>query len=340
MAHRAGAGSVGWVSDSIRNLIVTVPTQELADGIGELPDGVEVLIWPMDAAAPRDRIDIVVPPYMKLGPALGKLAGVEVRLVQGQSIGYDEVDPLLPPGLVFANAASVHEASTAELAVALTLAAQRRIPAFVRAQTAGRWAPEFAESLADRRVLLLGYGGVGKAVAARLAPFEVELTAVASRARVEQRMPGHGVDGAHGVGQVDAVDRVHGANELSELLPRAEIVIVSLPGGEATRHLVDDAFLSALPDGALVVNVGRGSIVDTEALVEHVRRGRIRTALDVTDPEPLPETHPLWSLPGALIVPHVGGASTAMRPRIARLVRRQIERMLAGEPPLNVVIGG
>src|SRR5690606_16960532 len=97
---------------------------------------------------------------------------------------------------------------------------------------------------------------------------------------------------------------------------------------------------SALPDGALVVNVGRGSLIDTDALVDHVRRGRIRAALDVTDPEPLPEGHPLWSLPGALIVPHVGGASSAMRPRMARLVRRQIDRMLAGEPPLNVVIGG
>ena len=94
---------------------------------------------------------------------------------------------------------------------------------------------------------------------------------------------------------------------------------------------------SALPDGALVVNVGRGPLIDTDALVDHVRRGRVRAALDVTDPEPLPEEHPLWSLPGALIVPHVGGASSAMKPRAIRLIRTQIERMLAGEPPLNVV---
>ena len=132
---------------------------------------------------------------------------------------------------------------------------------------------------------------------------------------------------------------VHGVVELPELLPRAEIVIASLPGGESTRHIIDDAFLSALPDGALVVNVGRGPLIDTEALVDHVRRGRIRTALDVTDPEPLPEGHPLLGLPGALISPHVGGASTAMRPRIARLVKRQIEHLLAGEEPENVVIG-
>ena len=142
------------------------------------------------------------------------------------------------------------------------------------------WAPAFTQSLADRRVLLLGYGGVGKAVAARLAPFEVTVTAVASRAREEDGMPVHGVD------------------ELPALLPLAEIVILTLPGGDATRHIVDDGFLAALPDGALVVNVGRGPLIDTDALVDHVRRGRIRAALDVTDPEPLPAGHPLWGLPG------------------------------------------
>jgi len=253
---------------------------------------------------------------------LERLEGVEVGLVQGQSIGYDGVAAILPEGLVFANAASVHETSTAELAVGLAIAAQRHIDAFAVDTAAGRWAPVFAQSLADRRVLLLGYGGVGKAVAARLEPFEVELTPVASRARVEDGVAVHGID------------------ELPELLPRAEIVILTLPGGEATQGLVDDAFLSALPDGALIVNVGRGTLVDTDALVDHVRRGRIRAALDVTDPEPLPDGHALWALPGVLIAPHVGGASSAMRPRVAKLVRTQIERLAAGEPPINVVLGG
>lgn len=310
------------MSDSIRNLVVSVPTEQLAADLGELPEGVEVVVWPMDAAAPRDRFDMVVPPYMSMARVLSRLEGVEVGLVQSQSIGYDGVESILPPGLVFANAASVHETSTAELAVGLTLAAQRRLDAFAVDTAAGRWSPAFTESLADRRVLLLGYGGVGKAVAARLAPFEVRLTAVASRARDEDGMPVHGVD------------------ELPGLLPDAEIVIVTLPGGAATQGIVDDAFLSALPDGALLVNVGRGTLVDTDALVDHVRRGRIRAALDVTDPEPLPEGHPLWGQPGVLISPHVGGASSAMRPRVARLVRAQIERLAAGEPPLNVVLGG
>lgn len=309
------------VSSGIRNLVVSVPTEQLAADLGAMPDGVEVVVWPMDAAAPRERFDMVVPPYMKMAGLLERLKEIEVGLVQGQSIGYDGVADVLPDGLLFANAASVHETSTAELAVALALAAQRHVDAFAVDTAAGRWSPVFAESLADRRVLLLGYGGVGKAVAARLSGFEVQLTAVASRARDEDGMPVHGVD------------------ELPALLPQAEIVIVSLPGGERTRGIVDDAFLSALPDGALVVNVGRGTLIDTDALVAHARRGRIRAALDVTDPEPLPEGHPLWGLPGVLISPHVGGASTAMRPRIARLVRTQIERLAAGEPPINVVLG-
>ena len=301
-------------------LIVSVPTEELAAALRPLPDAVDLHVWAMDGPAPSEHLDIVVPPYMSMSRVLPLLEGLQVGLVQGQSIGYDGVESQLPPGIVFANASSVHETSTAELALALALAAQRHLPEYVRAQDAHRWAPDFADSLADRRVLLLGYGGVGKAVTARLAPFEVELTPVARHARVEEGMPVHGVD------------------ELPTLLPSAEIVIVTLPGGEETRHIVDAAFLDALPENALIVNVGRGTLVDTDALVDHVRRGRIRAALDVTDPEPLPEDHPLWSLPGVLIAPHVGGASSAMKPRIARLVRTQIERMLAGEAPLNVVI--
>lgn len=305
-----------------RNLVVSIPSERLARDLAPLPDGVEVVVWPMDGPAPRERFDLVVPPYLSMTAVLARLEGVEVGLVQSQSIGYDGVMEHLPAGLRFANAASVHETSTAELAIGLAIAAQRRLDRFAVDTAAGRWAPVFADSLADRRVLLLGYGGVGKAVAARLAPFEVDLTVVASRARDEDGMP------------------VHGVPELPALLPSAEIVILTLPGGEETRGIVDDAFLSALPDGALVINVGRGSLVDTDALVDHIRRGRLRAALDVTDPEPLPDGHPLWGLPGVLIAPHVGGASSAMHPRIARLVRTQIERLAAGQDPLNVVLGG
>lgn len=302
-------------------MIVSVPTEELAHDIQPLPSGVEVVVWPMDGPAPRPAFDIVVPPYMGMSDALPRLSEVSVRLVQGQSIGYEGVDKLLPAGVPFANAASVHETATAELAVALTVAAQRRLPEFVRAQDRGQWDFLFAPGLADRRVLLLGFGGVGKAVAARLAGFEVDLVPVATHSREE--------DGFH----------VHSIQELPELLPGAEIVVLTLPGGAATRHIIGAAELAALPDDALVVNVGRGPLVDTDALVREVQSGRLRAALDVVDPEPLPSDHPLWHLPGVLLTPHIGGATSAMRPRIARLVHAQIERMLAGESPLNVVIG-
>lgn len=279
-----------------------------------------MIVWPMDAAPPRDRIDLVVPPYMALHRALPLLEDLQTRLVQGQSIGYEGIADMLPAGITFANAATVHETSTAELAVALTLAVQRHIDDFAVDGRSGTWSPVFAQSLADRRVLLLGYGGVGTAIAARLAPFEVEIVPVASRAREE--------DGIH----------VHGVDELAGLLPTVDIVILSLPGGESTRHIIGEAELAALPDGALIVNVGRGPLIDTDALVRHTRAGRIRAGLDVTDPEPLPQDHPLWATPGVLISPHVGGASSAMHPRVATLVRRQIAHLLADETPENIVI--
>lgn len=309
-----------------RTLLVTVPGASLRralDQAGGVPDGVEVVEWDLAGPPPIEagrRIDIVVPPYMGAADRLGALDGVDVGLVQSQSIGYDDIAAALPPGHVFANAASVHETSTAELTLALVLAAQRGIPDFVRAASEGRWAPARHESLADRRVLLVGYGGVGTAIEDRLAPFEVELTRVASRARD------------------DEAGRIHGIDELPQLLPAAEIVIVGVPLNESTTGLVDAAFLAAMPDGALLVNIARGKVADTAAILVEAQSGRLRFALDVTDPEPLPDGHPLFALANVLISPHVGGASTAMMPRMARLLRRQVERMLRGDEPLNVVL--
>jgi phosphoglycerate dehydrogenase-like enzyme len=176
--------------------------------------------------------------------------------------------------------------------------------------------------LADRRVLLVGYGGVGKAIEARLLPFEAEVTRMASRARE------------------DAAGTIHGIDALYEQLPLHEIVVVSVPLSGQTQKLVDAKFLAAMPDGALLVNVARGPVADTGALVAETSSGRLRAALDVTDPEPLPADHPLWTTPGVLITPHVGGASSAMFPRMVRLVRKQIGLLLDGKEPVNVVLGG
>ncbi|MDQ0614307.1 phosphoglycerate dehydrogenase-like enzyme [Microbacterium sp. W4I4] len=309
------------------SLLVTVPTDRVAADIGALPADVDLRVWDLKSPAPAEHIDIVVPPYMGSTGSLDALEGLSIRLVQSQSIGYDGVADILPSGMPFANAASVHEPSTAELAVGMMIAAQRQIPRFVRAQDRGEWAPVFAESLADRRVLLVGFGGVGKAIAQRLAPFEVTMTAVARSARTER---------VEGIGDME----VRGIDELPTLLADAEIVVLSLPGTAETRHLFDAELIGRMAPGALLVNVGRGPLIDTDALLAALDDGRIRAALDVFEQEPVPAGHPLWSAPGLLMIPHGGGASTAMNPRMAKLIRTQIERMLAGEPPVNVVIPG
>ena len=301
-------------------ITVSVPGRTLRDALGDVPDGVEMIEWDLGGPPPAEHIDIVVPPYMDTLERLGALADVTTRLVQSQSIGFDGVADALPPGIVFANAASVHETSTAELTLALILASQRGIPDFVRAADRGEWAPTRQASLADRTVLLVGVGGVGRAIADRLTPFEVDIVRVGHSARDDES------------------GRIHATEELPELLPSADIVVVAVPLSPETEGLVDAEFLGAMADGALLVNISRGSVVDTEALLDELRTGRLRAALDVTDPEPLPAGHPLFTAPGVLISPHVGGATTAMMPRMAKLLREQIERMLRDEPPLNVVL--
>lgn len=303
-------------------LIVSLPAdlREEVLSQGPLPEGVEFVEWDLRAEPPVEHIDLVVPVYLGSNKPLANVAAVTPKLVQVQSIGYDGLADLLPAGITLANAATVHEASTAELTVGLILASQRGIPDFVRAERTGEWLQSQRPSLADRRVLLIGYGGVGAAIEERLLPFEVEVTRVASSAREDERGPIHGID------------------ELPGLLPHAEIVIVVVPLTGDTRGLIGDTFLAALPDDALVVNVARGPVADTDALVEHATSGRIRLALDVTDPEPLPADHPLWSLPNVLVSPHIGGATSAMLPRMARLLRRQIEHLLADEEPENIVL--
>jgi phosphoglycerate dehydrogenase-like enzyme len=303
---------------SSSHLLVSVPDELVKNTLGH-PEGVDFVVWDMSGPAPATHIDIVIPPYLRPFTVLERLVGVDVRLVQSLMVGYDGVEAVLPPGITYANAASVHETSTAELTLALILAAQRGIPDFVRAAERGQWAPNWHPSLADRRVLLIGYGGVGRAIESRLLPFEVEITRIASHERIDER----------GV--------IYGIESLARLLPSAEIVIVAVPLTSATTRLVDDAFLSLLADGSLLVNVARGKVANTEALVEHARNGRLRLALDVVDPEPLPDGHPLFSMLNVLISPHVGGASSAMVPRVTRLVDEQIARLLRGEAPINVI---
>ena len=300
---------------------MTLPGQSWITDVGPV-DGLAMRAWDLSDDLDDPSVRVVVPP-MGTTERLARLAALPgLEVVQLFTAGYDHVLAHLPSGVTLCNAAGVHDASTAEFAVALMLAAQRGIPEFARAQERGEWIGQRAwPALGDRRVLIVGYGRIGRALAARLAPFEVSLTAVASRPRAGD----------------DVVERVHGFDELPWLLPHHDIVVLLTPLTDTTRGFADAAFLASMPDGALVVNVARGQVLDTAALLAETATGRLRAALDVTDPEPLPPDHPLWQ--GVLVAPHVGGAGDTFRPRMVRLLREQLTRYAAGAPLLHVVAG-
>ena len=299
-----------------------LPWEDPDTFLGGLPAGFDVDFYNGgELPASLDEVEFYVPGYMggrKLNEVVREMPALKV--VQLQTAGFENVLPHLAEGVTLCNARGVHDASTAELAVGLILATYRRLPRAVRNQAEHVWPSSYDEiddSLADRTVLILGYGSIGEALERRLSGFECEVIRVARRAR----------------------DGVHPITELPELLPRADVVVLLTPATPETRGMVDAKFLARLKDGALLVNVARGVVVDTDALLAELTTRRISAALDVTDPEPLPTGHPLWSAPNVLINPHRGGASTAFAPRVARLVRAQLERYAAGEPLINVVAG-
>jgi phosphoglycerate dehydrogenase-like enzyme len=288
--------------------------------LGEAPAGLRY-----EVVDPRERVpdsvgevEFYVTPY-NMGPAVGDVLSSmrSLKVVQTLSAGVDNIRGRVPEGVVLCNGRGIHDTSSAELALTLILSALREVPRYVRQQDRGEWRGGFTEALADKRVLIVGYGAIGTAIEARLLPFECDVVKVARTARGD----------------------VHAIAELADLLPEADVVVLIVPLTSETRGLVDADFLGRMKDGALLVNVARGAVIHTDALVTALRAGRIRAALDVTDPEPLPADHPLWSAPGLLISPHVGGASSAMWPRARRLVREQLERFAAGEPLANVMRG-
>lgn len=291
--------------------------------LGGLPAGIRVDCYRADGddwPASIADVEFYVLPYMKGAEVLQRSAEMtKLAVIQTLTAGVENFLPHVPDGVTLCNAAGVHDASTAELAVALTLASGRRLDRFARQQPEGRWQPELGRALADQRVLIVGYGRIGQAIERRLAGFEVaSVTRVARRAR-------------------DGEPRVHPIEALPELLPEADVVILIAPATPETEGLIGAAELALLPDGALLVNVARGVLVDTDALVAETATGRLRAALDVTDPEPLPADHPLWRIPNVFVVPHVGGASSAFFPRADRLVAAQLRRWVAGEPLENVI---
>ncbi|MEU9084077.1 2-hydroxyacid dehydrogenase [Streptomyces sp. NPDC048357] len=299
-----------------------------AEEVAGLPDSFRYRLWDGEDTYPADPADCVfyVAPYMKPADVTVRpLASMTaVRVVQTLTAGIDDVLGRLGdlrPGVRLCNAAGVHTASTAELALALTLASLRGIPGMVRGQDREEWRSGFYDALADKSVLIIGYGSIGSAIEDRLVPFECGPVArVARTARTTGRGP------------------VHALADLPGLLPQADVVILVTPLTDATRGLAGADFLSRMKDGALLVNVSRGPVVDTKSLLAEVESGRLRAALDVTDPEPLPAGHPLWHAPNVLITPHVGGSSTAFEPRAKRLLARQLGRFAAGDPLEHTVL--
>lgn len=286
-----------------------------------LPGGIGVDVYDGVQPPPESIADVefYVTPYMAGVHTLEILGQMpSLRVVQTLTAGVENVKPYLPSGALLCNARGVHDASTAELGVGLILASLRGFPDFVREQARHHWQlDDRRQSLADKQVLIVGYGSIGEALERRLLPFECSVVRVARSAR-----PG-----------------VHGVSELPELLPQADVVVMLLPNTTETKGMVDAKFLASLKDGALFVNIARGPIVDTDALVAELAKGRIQAALDVTDPEPLPAGHPLWDAPGLFISPHVGGNTSAFVPRGRKLVVEQLNRYVAGEPLANVVSG-
>jgi phosphoglycerate dehydrogenase-like enzyme len=271
--------------------------------IGEQPQHADILISAFD---PKRTVEIL--------PQL-----VDLRVVQSLSAGVDSLVEHIPPGVILCDGSGIHDASVSEWVVMATLAMRRHLPKYVISQREATWhRAGGGADLDGATVLILGYGSIGRALEQRLEPFGARVVRVARRGR----------EGVHGVG------------ELRDLLPDADVVVVLLPLTAETHAMVDAGFLAAMREGALLVNAARGPIVDTDALVTALRTEHICCALDVTDPEPLPDGHALWSAPGTLITPHIGGAVERLLERAWRFAGDQVRRFTNGEPLLNIVSDG
>jgi phosphoglycerate dehydrogenase-like enzyme len=301
-----------------RTITVWLPRPGWAEKMGGLPDGMTADVWSGGDQLPdsADDVEVVVMPFgvpeSRL-PVLAKLP--RLRLIQLMSAGAERVIPHVPAGVTLCNARGAHDPPVAEWIMAVILAQVRMLPKFLADQRAGTWATEESGSLAGQTVLIVGYGSIGGAVERLLDPFGVRVERVARSAR-----PG-----------------VSGVDDLPALLPRADIVILLVPVTPDSVGLADARFLGQMKNGALLVNAARGAIVDTGALLAELTSGRLQAALDVTDPEPLPPGHPLWSAPGLLLTPHVAGLTPQALPRVRAIVRNQLARYASGEPLRNVV---
>ncbi len=265
------------------------------------------------------KITFYVPTYMGGRPALELTKKMpNLKILQMPNAGFDDALEFVRDGMTLCNGRSIHDDSTAELAVGLTIASLRGFPDFVRNQDKSSWVHVKNKSINDRRIGIIGFGSIGSTIAKMLSGFSVEIVPFTQSGR----------------------DNTTAISDLDKHLPTLDVVILILPLTAESKHLFNAKRLSLMKDGALLVNVARGPIVDTDALVKELNSGRITAAVDVTDPEPLPSDHPLWQAKGVLISPHVGGNTTAFEKRARKLIESQLNLLAEGKPLNNVIVAG
>ena len=270
-------------------------------------------------SADLSEITFYVPTYMGGRPALELTKKMpNLKILQMPNAGYDDALEFVRDGMTLCNGRSIHDDSTAELAVGLTIASLRGFADFVRNQDKSSWVHVRNQSINDKRVGIIGFGSIGSTIAKMLSGFSVEIIPFTQSGR----------------------DNTIAISNLDQHLPTLDVVILILPLTAESKHLFNAQRLALMKDGALLVNVARGPIVDTNALVKELNSGRITAALDVTDPEPLPSDHPLWKAKGVLISPHVGGNTSAFEKRARRLIESQLQLLAEGKSLNNVIVAG
>jgi phosphoglycerate dehydrogenase-like enzyme len=298
-------------------LVVLVPDDAGLGALEHVP-GVSAVRYRLGEPLPDGaaHAQVIVVTYRDVDRAVALMRTLpRLRLVQTLNAGTEQWRGRLPDGVALSNARGAHGGSTAEWAVAALLSIYRDFSAFAEQQQEQVWRGHVTETLIGRRVLVLGAGDLAVNLRRRLTPFEATTTLVGRRAR----------------------EGVEGVEALPDLIAEHDAVVVMLPLTDATHHIVDAAFLARMRDGGVLVNAARGGLVDTDALLAELRRGRLRAALDVTEPEPLPPEHPLWRAPGVLITPHVAGATAGSQERGWAVAAEQIAQFAAGREPDNVV---
>jgi phosphoglycerate dehydrogenase-like enzyme len=288
-------------------------------------DGVEAVHYEAGKPLPpgAEKARVLVPGFLSNDDFSKMLEELpDLDYVQLLTAGAERWIGTLPANIKLSICRGAHGGSTAEWVIGALLYIYREFGLFADAQREGYWAHEWnkgegTDTLQGKRVLIVGAGDLGDQLTRRLDPFDATSTLVGRHAR----------------------DGVHGIDELPDLLGDYDVVVMMVPLTSETTGMADAAFLARMADGAILVNAARGPVVRTDALVAELNTGRLRAALDVTDPEPLPDGHPLWTAKGLFLTPHVGGSCRGSGERSWHVAAAEIARYAAGEELKNLVHG-